>query len=405
MIPAAEQQEIRALARELAANEIRPFAAEWDARRELDPEIFRKLAELGFLGMLVPEEHGGLGLDWGTYLLALEELAWGDASVALTVAMQNGPVAQLLLCAGSEEQKRTWLPRLAAGEILGALAISEPQGGSEMAAMTTRAERTGGGWRVRGRKAWVTNGARAGLVVVFARTGEGAGDAGAFLVEPRAEGYRPVRRARTLGFRASETVEVELDGVFVPEDGLLGGPTDGHHLAVQALDAGRLGVAAQAVGIAQAAFEHATAYAVQREQFGRPIAEFEAIQFKLADMAARITAARALTYDAARFAPAAGSPAQDAPGVGSGGGSAGAGPCHGASEFTLRAAMAKLAAGETAMWVTTQAVQIFGGYGYMRDYPVEKLMRDAKGTEIHHGTGETLRLVIAREVLRARSAR
>ncbi|MBI4541348.1 MAG: acyl-CoA dehydrogenase family protein [Gemmatimonadetes bacterium] len=396
VIPSAEQQEIRALAREFAANEIRPFAAEWDARRELDSGIFRKLADLGFLGMLIPEEYGGLGLDPGTYLLALEELAWGDASVALGVAIHNGPVAHLLVSVGTEEQKREWLPRLASGELLTAFALSEAQAGSDLAAIATRAERTGDGWRITGRKKWVTNGARAAASIVFARPGEAAGHRGiaAFLVETDAEGYRPVRRERTLGLRASETVEVELEGVLVPDRALLGRPDEGFYHALRALDVARLGIAALAVGIAQAALEHAVDYAGQREQFGRRIAEFQAIQFKVADMASRIAAARALAREAARAVPrpAGAVEAVEAPGS-----------VRGPSELTLTAALAKLAASEAAMWVTIQAVQIFGGYGYMRDYPVEKLMRDAKGTEICEGTSEILRTVIAREVLRARA--
>ncbi|MBI4522132.1 MAG: acyl-CoA dehydrogenase family protein [Gemmatimonadetes bacterium] len=390
-----EQQQIRELAREFAVNEIRPFTAEWDTRREFDSAVFRKLAELGFFGMTIPEEYGGLGLEFGTYLLALEELAWGDGSVALSVAIQNGPAAHFILAVGTDAQRREWLPRLASGDVLLAFALSEEQAGSDLAAIQTRAERTDRGWRIHGHKKWVTNGARAGVTVVFARTGEASrhGGISAFLVDPGAPGYRAGQRERTLGLRASETVAVELDGVEVTEDRLLGRPGAGFYYALRALDVGRVGIATQAVGIAQAAFDHAREYARGREQFGQTIASFEGIQFKLADMALRIASGRALAHEAARWVHREHTNAWDP--------DAGNGTSRGPSSLTTAAAIAKLAASEAAMWVTTNAVQIFGGYGYMRDYPVEKLMRDAKGTEIYEGTSEVLRLVIAREALRS----
>ncbi|MEX0980415.1 MAG: acyl-CoA dehydrogenase family protein [Gemmatimonadota bacterium] len=391
----AEQLEIRALAREFAAGEIRPHAAEWDARRALDDGIFDKLAELGFLGMLVPERYGGLGLDVPTYLLALEALAWGDASVALGVAIQNGPVAGILLKHGTEAQKESWLPRMASGEVLMAFALSEAEAGSDAGGLQTVATRDGDGWRITGTKRWVTNGDRAGAALVFARTGTGDDDGiGAFLVERGREGYEVGRRETTLGLSASETVEVKLDQVRVAADALVGEPGGGLGHALEALVLGRTGIAAQAIGIAQAALEHATRYGVEREQFGRAIADFGAIQFKLADMAARIAGARALTLEVGRELEQEREEGADGAGRNA----------HGAAPLAARAAMAKLLASEAAMWVTNQAVQIYGGYGYMRDYPVEKLMRDAKGTEIYEGTSEILRLVIAREVVGAERA-
>lgn len=384
----AEQLEIQALAREFAASELRPRAAGWDERRDLDDDVFAQLAELGFLGMLVPEEHGGLDFDIETYLLVLEELASGDASVALTVAVHNGPVASLLRRHGSEEQKRRWLPALASGEALGAFALSEPDAGSDAAAVETRAHEAEDGWRLEGEKRWVTNGARAGLVVVFARTGKAAGDGGvgAFLVTPEAEGYEVGRRERTLGLRASETVSVGLRGVAVGADRLVGDVGSGLHYALEALDLGRVGCAAQAVGIGRAALEHATAYALEREQFDTPIARFGAIQEKLARMAERLAAARALTAEAGAAVQA---------------GRQGAGTSRsGLRGVTARAAIAKVAASEAATWVADEAIQVFGGYGYMRHYPVERLLRDAKGTEIFEGTSEIMRHVIARELLR-----
>lgn len=351
----------------------------------MDDEIFSKLAELGFLGMRVPERYGGLELDLTTYLLAIEELAWGDASVALAVAIHNGPVTSLLLDHGSEEQKETFLPALASGEILGAFALSEPTAGSDAGSLTTRAVREDGCWSLNGTKRWVTNGERAGLVVVFAATGGDEDRAlGAFLIESGSAGYTVTGRETTMGLRASEIVSVELEGLTVPGDRVLGDPESGLSYALRALDVGRAGIAAQCVGIAQAAFEHATSYALERRQFGQAIADFGAIQFKLADMASRIAGSRALLHMAASH-------------MQSENGSA----AKGVEAIPALAAMAKLNASETAMWVADEAVQIFGGYGYMRDYPVEKLMRDAKGTEIYEGTSEIMRVVVAREILKA----
>jgi alkylation response protein AidB-like acyl-CoA dehydrogenase len=393
-----EQREIQALAREFAEGELRPHTARWDETRRLDDAVFEKLAELGFLGMRVPERWGGLGLDWTTYLLVLEELSRGDAAVGLAVSVHNGPVAELLLAHGSDAQRERWLPRLASGELLGAFALSEPGAGSDPRSLETVAERTPGGWKLSGEKRFVTNGARAGLAAVFARSGHAApggsarGGVGCFLVELPAEGYRAGERETTMGLRASETVTVHLDGVALADDCVLGKPSEGLRYAMSSLDVGRAGVGAQAVGIARAAFEHATTYALGREQFSQPIADFGAIQEKLAEMAARIEGARALVLSAGALLEARA------------GGGGGAGAEAGERTAAARAAMAKLLASRTAMWVTDEAVQIFGGYGYMRDYPVEKLMRDAKGTEIYEGTSEILRVVIAREVLAAARA-
>ncbi|MGD2069768.1 MAG: acyl-CoA dehydrogenase family protein [Gemmatimonadota bacterium] len=381
----AEQREIRALAREFAGGEIRPHSARWDAEGGLDDEIFGSLAELGFLGLLVPEEHGGLGLDLVTYLLILEELAWGDAAVALSVAIHNGPVVGILMTHGSADQKSTWLPRLAAGDAVGAFALSEEDAGSDAAAVACRARRRNGSWVLSGRKKWVTNGRRAGMVLVFARTGEGEHDIGCFLVDPSTSGYAVAGRATTMGLRASETVHVELQEVAAD---CVGESDQGFRYAMEALDLGRAGVAAQALGIGRAAMEHAIRYAREREQFGQPLAGFGAIQEKLANMAGRLAPARALTRAVAVELDARRRGEDPDPDDG------------GADRPVARAALAKIAASEAATWVADEAVQIFGGYGYMRDYPVEKLMRDAKGTEIYEGTSEVLRHVVAREILR-----
>jgi alkylation response protein AidB-like acyl-CoA dehydrogenase len=383
----SEQVEIRDLAREFARRELRPHAARRDTARALDDEVLEALAEVGFLGMLAPEAHGGLGLEPETYLLVLEELAWGDAAVALSVAVHNGAVADPLAERGSPAQREAWLPRLARGEMLGALALAEDDAGDDPAALRTLALREGDDWVLSGTKTWVTNGARAGLVLVFART-DREGGIGAFLVEPSAEGYRVLGRRATMGLRASESVDVRLDGVRVGAGRLLGGEACGLAYAAAVLDLARAGAAAQAVGVARAAMEHAAAYAVERVQFGRPIAGFGAVQDKLAGMAVRIAGARALTREAGRRLrdrregnAERGMEAWD----------------------TVSAAVsaAKLTAGEAATWVADEAVQIFGGYGYMRDYPVEKLMRDAKGLEVCWGTADLLRGQVARDVIDA----
>ncbi len=378
-----EQLDIQALARDFAQGELRSASAEWDTRRDLDEGIFEKLAELGFLGMLVPEAYGGLDFDVTTYLLVLEELAWGDASTALAVAIHNGPVAGLIDQLGTEEQKRLWLPALATGEALGAFALSEADAGSDAGAVATVAKPVGEGWRLTGSKRWVTNGARAGVVIVFAQTDEGLS---AFLVDPSTPGYVVGERETTLGLRASQTVSVELRDLEVGADSLLGSDGRGLAYALEALDLGRAGIAAQAVGLGRSAMEHATRYALERKQFERSLAEFGAIQVKLAEMARRLSGARLLAHAAASALGSARN----------GGGH----PRTGADGVTARAAIAKLAASEAATWSADEAIQIFGGYGYMRHYPVEQLLRDAKGTEIYEGTNEIMRHVIAREVLR-----
>lgn len=384
MTSSTERLELRDLARTFAKGEIRPSSAAWERAGAIDDSIFGKLAAMGFLGMRVPEAFGGVAFDAATYLTVLEELAWGDAALALSVAIHCGPVSSMVLARGTDAQKQTWLPALASGERLGAFALSEPDFGSDAASIETRAERRGGGWILNGVKRWVTNGSRAGMVIVLARTGPGS--VGAFLIDPSSPGYRVGRREKTLGLRASETVPVELHDLAVGDDGLLGEEESaGLHHALEALDIGRAGIAAQAVGIGRAAMEHAVAYALERRQFGQRLADFGATRAKMAEMHRRLEAARALALRAAEAID---------------------GPAHGATRtgpdgVTARAAVAKLVASEAATWVADEAVQIFGGYGYMKEYPVEKLLRDAKGTEIYEGTNEIMRHVIAREILRA----
>jgi alkylation response protein AidB-like acyl-CoA dehydrogenase len=330
------------------------------------------------MGMLIPEAYDGLGLDTLTYLVALEEIAAVDASVAVMMSVHNSLPTQMLLKWGTEEQKQRYLRPMARGEKLGAFALSEPDAGSDAASLRTQAVRDGDHWVLNGTKAWVSSGTKGDVILAMARTDapgdrRGARGISTFIVTPDMPGFKVGKKEDKMGLRASPTVQLVFDNLRVPAENLLGEPGSGFVYAMQSLDNGRLGIAAQAVGIARAALEHAASYAAERRQFGKPIKEFQAIQFKLADMAARVAASRALLH-AAAAAKDRGQP------------------------VTQFSSMSKLMASETAMWVTTQAVQVFGGYGYVTDYPVERLFRDAKVTEIYEGTSEIQRIVIAREL-------
>jgi alkylation response protein AidB-like acyl-CoA dehydrogenase len=373
-----EQRAIQHTAREFAAREIAPFAERWDEESHFDSTLIHKLGELGFLGMIVPEEFDGLGLDTLTYLVALEEIAVVDASTAVMMSVHNSLPTQMILRWGSEQQKERFLKPMARGEVLGAFALSEPDSGSDAASLRTQATRDGDCYVLNGTKAWVSSGSHAGVILAMARTDNaqdrrGARGIGAFVITPDLPGFSVGKKEDKMGLRASPTVQLRFDNMRVPKQNLLGEPGMGFIYAMQSLDAGRLGIAAQAVGIAQAALSHASRYAAERRQFGKPIKEFQAIQFRLADMAMRVAASRALLHAAAT--------ARDR-----------------GQKVRQFSAMAKLMASETAMWVTTQAIQIFGGYGYMKGYPVERLFRDAKVTEIYEGTSEVQRIVIAREL-------
>ena len=375
-----EQEQIRDLAREFTDNEIAPHAAEWDREGAFPREVIAKLGELGFLGMLIPEEWDGLGLDTLSYLVALEEIARGDASVAVAMSVHNSLPTQMILAHGSDAQKERFLRPMARGELLGAFSLSEPDSGSDAAAMQTQARRVDGGWVLNGAKAWVTNGGFGDVVVAMARTDQpqnrrGSRGIGAFIIPTDTRGYVVGRKEDKMGQRASETVGVAFEEMFVADDLVLGDPSSGFVYAMQGLNGGRMGIAALAVGIAQAALEQAIAYAGERRQFGRPIKDFQGLQFKLANMATRVEASRGLLHRSALLKDLG----------------------HKVSSI---ASMAKLFASETAMYVTTEAIQVFGGYGYMKEYPVEKLFRDAKVTEIYEGTSEIQRTVIARELYR-----
>jgi alkylation response protein AidB-like acyl-CoA dehydrogenase len=380
LIPLTEEQrEIQRTARDFARAEIAPHADAWDRAEQYDEKsITAKLGELGFLGMLIPEEFDGLGLDTCTYLVALEEIAAVDASVAVLMSVHNSLPTQMILQYGNDEQKKRFLKPMARGEWLGAFALSEPEAGSDAASLRTQATRDGNCWILNGTKAWVTSGNHADVILTMARTDSpgdrrGARGIGTFIITPDMPGFHVGKKEAKLGLRASPTVQLHFENMRVPAENLLGDAKMGFIYAMESLDNGRLGIAAQAIGIARSALEHATRYAAERRQFNRPIKEFQAIQFKLADMATRVTSSRALLYSAAA-AKDRGEP------------------------ITQFSAMSKLLASETAVWVTTQAVQIFGGYGYVKEYPVERLFRDAKVTELYEGTSEIQRIVIAREL-------
>jgi alkylation response protein AidB-like acyl-CoA dehydrogenase len=373
-----EQREIQGVARDFALQEIAPHSAAWDRDAYFEPSLVEKLGALGFLGMLLPEEYGGLALDTLTYLVALEEIATVDASVAVMLSVHNSLPTQMILRWGTEEQKKRFLVPMARGEMLGGFALSEPEAGSDAASLRTQAVRDGDDWILNGTKAWVSSGTKGDVILAMARTDtpddrRGARGISAFIVTPDLPGYSVGKKEDKMGLRASPTVQLHFSDMRVPGDRLLGQAGSGFIYAMQSLDNGRLGIAAQAIGIAEAALRHAASYAAERKQFGKPIKEFQAIQFKLADMAMRVASARALLHMSAT--------AKDR-----------------GERMTQFSAMTKLLASETAMAVTTQAIQIFGGYGYVKDYPVERLFRDAKVTEIYEGTSEIQRIVIAREL-------
>jgi alkylation response protein AidB-like acyl-CoA dehydrogenase len=370
-----EQKEIQTLVREFARHEVEPHAAEWDRDHRFPREVFSKLAELGLMGTCIPEEYGGAGADFLSYILVLEELSRADAGVGVTVAVHTSAVTLPLLMFGSDEQRSRFVPPLARGEHLGAFALTEAEAGSDAGALRTRAEPDGDGWRITGAKQWITNGRFAGTFLLFARTDQdtpGAKGVSAFVLD--AEQVRITRDEEKLGLNSSVTNDIVVENAYVERDRLLHEEGKGFRVAMATLDGGRIGIAAQALGIAQAAYDVAREYAKQRHAFGQPIARFQAIQHKLADMSMEIDAARLLVYRAA-WLKERGEP------------------------HTEAGAKAKLFASEMARRQTSEAIQVLGGYGYTKEFPVERYYRDAKITEIYEGTSEIQRLVIARSIL------
>jgi alkylation response protein AidB-like acyl-CoA dehydrogenase len=373
-----EQQMVRNHVREFARNEIAPVAREYDEAEKFPREQLKGLAELGLLGMIIPEEYGGAGFESVSYALALEEISKADSSVAVIVSVTNSVCCYPILSFGTEEQKQKYLVPLAKGEKLGAFCLSEPQAGSDATNQKTRAARDGDFYVLNGTKSWVTNGGEADVYLVIAVTGENDGrkEITAFLIEGDAEGLDVSSIEHKMGQRASQTCEMSLTDVKVPKANVLGEIGAGLKVAFSSLDNGRIGIAALSVGIAQAALEESTKYAKDRTAFGKPIAEFQAIQQKLADMATEIDAARLLTLRAASMKDA------------------------GSKQTGNYASMAKLFASETANKVCADAVQIHGGNGFSRHYNVEKLYRDARITTIYEGTSEIQRIVISRAILK-----
>jgi alkylation response protein AidB-like acyl-CoA dehydrogenase len=370
----AEQREIQSLARTFADAEIAPNAAEWDRAHEFPRELLAKLAELGLLGVCVPEQYGGAGADFVSYILVLEELSRGDAGVGVTVAVHTSACTLPILKFGSDEQRDRFVPPLARGEGIGCFALTEAGAGSDAGALVTRATRADGGWRIEGAKQWITNAAFGGTMLLFARTDsetQTARGVSAFIVDT--DDITITRTEEKLGLNSSVTNDIAIDSV-VGDDRMIGELNHGFRIAMATLDGGRIGIAAQAVGIAQAAYEVALRYAKEREAFGQRIADFQAIQHKLANMSMEIDAARLLVLHAARLKDK--------------------GLPH-----TEAGAKAKLFASEMARRQTAEAIQVLGGYGYTKEFPLERYYRDAKITEIYEGTSEIQRLVIAREIL------
>jgi alkylation response protein AidB-like acyl-CoA dehydrogenase len=371
------QQMVVRTARDYAERLIRPVAAELDRDERFPREILAGLAELGLMGVNIPAALGGAEAGVVSYSLAMTEIARACASTAVTMAVTN-MVAEVIARFGSEEQRQRYVPRLTSGEyVAGAFALSEPEAGSDPGSMRTTAERTAEGWTLRGEKQWITSGSYAGVFVVWARTG-GPGTKGisTFLVEGGTPGLRPGKHEDKLGLRASNTVPLTFDECKIPADAILGEPEQGFRVAMMALDGGRIGIASQALGIATAAHEEATAYARERKQFKRPIGDFQAIQWMLADSRTELDAARLLTLRAAHLKETE-------------------------RPFSREAAMAKLYASEAAGRICDRAVQIHGGYGYVRDFAAERHLRDVRVTRIYEGTSEIQRTVIARNVIGA----
>ncbi|MFL5943940.1 MAG: acyl-CoA dehydrogenase family protein [Gaiellaceae bacterium] len=370
-----EQREIQALARDFARERIEPHAAEWDREHRFPRELFAELAELGLMGVCVPEEYGGAGADFIAYILVLEELSRADAGVGVTVAVHTSATTLPILAFGTDEQKSRFAPPLARGEVIGAFALTEPEAGSDAGSLRTRAEPTADGWTITGAKQWITNGRYAGTFLLFARTDEstdGARGVSAFILD--AEHVRVTRDEEKLGLNSSVTNDIVVEGAQIQRDRLLHEENKGFSVAMATLDGGRIGIAAQALGIAQAAYDVARDYALERRAFGHRIGDFQAIQHKLANMSMEIDAARLLVYRAAWLKQQG-------------------------RRHTEEGAKAKLFASEMARRQTAEAIQVLGGYGYTKEFPVERYYRDAKITEIYEGTSEIQRLVIARSIL------
>jgi len=372
-----QQKMIQKMVREFAEKEVGPIAAELDKKEEYPTKTLEKMAKLGLLGAIIPTEYGGAGLDTVSYTTIIEEISRKCASTGVITSVHNSLVSWPIMKYGTEEQKKKYLPILAKGEKIGAFAGTEPNAGSDLGAMQTTAVLKGNRYILNGDKTFITSGPEAGVIIVFAVTDKSAGAKGisAFIVENTFKGFKVGSLFEKLGINASKTSELIFEDMEVPKENLLGKEGEGFKIALSTLDVGRIGIAAQAVGIAQAALDESVEYSKQRQQFGKPIAQFQAIQWIIADMATRIEAARYLVYNAAYKKDQG-------------------------ERVSKEAAMAKLFASETAVEAAIKAVQVHGGYGYTKEYTVERLFRDAKITEIYEGTSEVQRMVIAGSLLR-----
>ena len=367
------QRLIRDTAREFARDVLAPAAAEHDRNASFPKDSIAAMGQLGFFGMLVPEQWGGAEVDQLSYAMALEEIAVGDGAVSTIMSVHNSVGCAPLLNFGSDSQKQQWLPKLATGDTLAAFCLTEPGAGSDAAALSCKASENSDGYVLNGVKQFITSGSSAGLAIVFARTDEGKRGISAFLVATDNPGYNVSRVEAKLGQRASDTCQIALTDCQVPHDALLGEPGQGYSIALSNLEGGRIGIAAQSVGMARSAYEHALEFAMQRQSFGKPIFEHQAIAFKLADMATQIDAARLMVHRAAQLRDAGE-------------------PC------LTQASMAKLFASEMAERVCSDAIQIHGGYGYLNEYPVERIARDVRVCQLYEGTSEVQRLVISRSL-------
>ena len=372
-----EQKMLQQMARDFAQNELAPHAAEWDKKAEFPAEAIKKMAELGLMGIAAPVELGGAGMDNVSYVLALEEISAACASTGVTMSVNNSLYIDCIVRVANDEQKQKYIPDYAQGKKLGAYALTEPNAGSDAGAVRTTAVKKGDKYILNGTKSFITNGPNADACVVYATLDREKKHKGmvAFIVEKDFPGYKIGTKEDKLGIRASSTSEIILEDCEVPAANLLGEEGKGFYIAMGGLDGGRIGIATQAVGIARAAFEASAKYSTERESFGKPISEFQGIQWKIADMAMKIDAARLLVHRAAWLKD------QKMP-------------------HSKEAAMAKLFASEAANWVAKEAVQVFGGYGYSKEYPVERYFRDAKITEIYEGTSEIQRIVVAKNAIK-----
>ena len=377
MILSEQQELIRQSAARFAEQRLAPNSRKWEAAGAVEPGVLREMGELGFMGMTVPEAYGGAGLDYVSYALALIEIAAGDGAVSTIMSVNNAPVCAILQSVGSEALRQKYLKPLAAGEMIGAFALTEPQAGSDAANLQARAVRTKHGYEITGTKQFITSGKIAGAVIVFAVTDPAAGKRGmsAFLVPAGTPGMSVASLEHKMGQEASDTAQLSFDGALIPKDHLIGNEGDGYRIALANLESGRIGIAAQCVGMARAALGHAVAYSKERTAFGKTIADHQAVAFRLADMATQLHAAETMVLHAAALRDAGE-------------------PC------LKQACMAKLFASEASERICSDAIQIFGGYGYSRELPVEKIYRDVRVAQIYEGTSDVQRIIISRELLR-----